>query len=80
MALLSLSFVILPGGIGQYELVGAIIIENIVGLAVIPWGFTGFTFMFIEHLLVRALFFSVGGNISLYKLGKPGKVLEELNV
>ncbi len=79
MALLSLSFVVLPGGIGQYELVGAIILENIVGLALIPWGFTGFTFMFIEHLLVRAAFFSVGGNISLYKLGKPGKVLEELN-
>lgn len=77
MALLSLSFVILPGGIGQYELVGAIILENIAGLAVLPFGFTGFLVMFIEHLLCRAVFFAVGGNISTYKLGKPKEVISE---
>ncbi|MHA1377693.1 MAG: lysylphosphatidylglycerol synthase transmembrane domain-containing protein [Candidatus Helarchaeota archaeon] len=77
MALLSLSFVILPGGIGQYELVGAIILENIAGLAVLPFGFTGFLVMFIEHLLCRATFFVVGGNISTYKLGKPKDIIKK---
>ena len=79
MALLSLSFVILPGGIGQYEFVGTIVLENIAGLALVPWAVTGLLVMFIEHLLIRTVFYAVGGNLCLYKLGRPKKIMEPPN-
>lgn len=69
-ALLSLSFIILPGGIGQYEFAGAFVLENIAGMALLPWAATGLLLMFIEHLLVRAPYFLGLGLISLYYLGK----------
>ncbi|MFX1452140.1 MAG: glycosyltransferase, partial [Promethearchaeota archaeon] len=70
VSLLSLSFIILPGGIGQYEFAGAFVLENIAGMAALPWAATGLLLMFIEHLIIRAVFFISLGLISLYYLGK----------
>ncbi|MHA1297860.1 MAG: flippase-like domain-containing protein [Candidatus Helarchaeota archaeon] len=70
VALLSLSFIILPGGIGQYEFAGAYVLENVAGMAFLPWAATGLLLMFVEHLIIRAVFFISGGILALYYLGK----------